>query len=217
MKVLRQIKGVTWRGRIRNADIYEEFHIKPILDVIREGKFRWLGHVVRREPPSMLHEVVNYKVNGTRPRGRPRRKWQKVWITNSRRKEPEWKTWCPRICTSTDVSGEHSLSTHRNSYSYLGIGEEKLNHKVFALAADNTDLTTDFSKEKSIFAAKFCLLHRSNANLSLSPVHLLDGAHGNIDSRLIVGRLGHWTMLLQYGDLWVKHTEVVGSIMFSRI
>ena len=37
---------------------YEEFDIKPILDVIREGKFRWLGHVMRREPPSMLHEVV---------------------------------------------------------------------------------------------------------------------------------------------------------------
>ena len=46
MKVLRLIKGVTRRDRIRNADIYEEFLIKPILDVIREGKFRWLGHVM---------------------------------------------------------------------------------------------------------------------------------------------------------------------------
>ena len=41
------------------------------------GKFRWLGHVMRREPPSMLHEVVNYKVKGTRPRGRPRTTWLK--------------------------------------------------------------------------------------------------------------------------------------------
>ena len=77
MKVLRLIKGVTRRDKIRNVDIYEEFHIKPILDVIREGKFRWLGHVMRREPPSMLHEVVNYKVKGTRPRGRPRTTWLK--------------------------------------------------------------------------------------------------------------------------------------------
>ena len=73
MKVLRLIKGVTRRDKIRNVDIYEEFHIKQILDLLRgEGKFRWLGHVMRREPPSMLHEVVNYKVKGTRPRGRPR-------------------------------------------------------------------------------------------------------------------------------------------------
>ena len=74
MKVLRLIKVVTRTDKIRNVDIYEEFHIKPILDLIREGKFRWLGHVMRREP---LHEVVNYKVKGTRPRGRPRTTWLK--------------------------------------------------------------------------------------------------------------------------------------------
>ena len=26
---------------------HEEFHIKQILVVIRKGKFRWLGHVMR--------------------------------------------------------------------------------------------------------------------------------------------------------------------------
>ena len=77
MTVLRLIKGVTRRDYIRNVDIYREFHIKAILDVIREGTFRWLGHVMRREPHSMLHEVVNYKVKGTRPRRRPRTTWQK--------------------------------------------------------------------------------------------------------------------------------------------
>ena len=77
MKVLRLTKGVTRRDRIRSAGIYEKFHIKPILDVIREGKCRWLGHVLRREPPSMLREVVNYKVKGTRPRGRSRTTWLK--------------------------------------------------------------------------------------------------------------------------------------------
>ena len=34
-----------------------------IVDVIRESKFRWLGHVIKREPPSM--PVVHYKVKGT--------------------------------------------------------------------------------------------------------------------------------------------------------
>ena len=58
MKVRRLIKGVRRRDTIRNVDTYEEFHIKSIIDVIREGKFRWLGHVMRREPHSMPHEVV---------------------------------------------------------------------------------------------------------------------------------------------------------------
>ena len=39
--------------------------IRYVCDVARAGKFKWLGHVMRREPPSMLHEVVNYKVKGT--------------------------------------------------------------------------------------------------------------------------------------------------------
>ena len=66
---------------------YEEYHVKPILDVIREGKFRWLGHVMRREPPSMLRKVVNYKVNGTRPRGRPRTTWLKKESMDSQLEE----------------------------------------------------------------------------------------------------------------------------------
>ena len=87
MKVIRLTKGVTRRDRIANAD-NEEFHIKPIRDVIRKGKFRWSCHVMRRDPPSMLHEVVYYKVKGTRPRGRPRTTLPKTWITNSRIKDP---------------------------------------------------------------------------------------------------------------------------------
>ena len=43
----------------------------------------WLGHVMRREPPPlMLHEVVNYKLKGTRRRGRPRTTWLKSMYSN---------------------------------------------------------------------------------------------------------------------------------------
>ena len=49
-----------------------KFHIESIIDVIREGTLRWLGHVImRREPHSMLHEFVKHEVKGTRPRGWP--------------------------------------------------------------------------------------------------------------------------------------------------
>ena len=35
-----------------------------MLGVIREGKFRWLEHVTRRKPPSVLHEVEVTKLKG---------------------------------------------------------------------------------------------------------------------------------------------------------
>ena len=35
MKVLRLVKGVTRRDKVRNADIYEEFKIKSIIETIQ--------------------------------------------------------------------------------------------------------------------------------------------------------------------------------------
>ena len=43
--------------------------LHTILDVIREGKFRWLGCHEKR---TNAHGVVNYKVKGTIPGGKPR-------------------------------------------------------------------------------------------------------------------------------------------------
>ena len=45
---IKQILVVIREGKFRWLGArHEEFHIKPILVVIREGKFRWLGHVMR--------------------------------------------------------------------------------------------------------------------------------------------------------------------------
>ena len=40
MKVLRLVKGVTRRDRVGNADIYEEFKIKPIIETIQTDQLR---------------------------------------------------------------------------------------------------------------------------------------------------------------------------------
>ena len=49
MKVLRLVKGVTRRDRVRNADIYNEFKIKPIIETIQTDKLRWFGNMMRRD------------------------------------------------------------------------------------------------------------------------------------------------------------------------
>ena len=47
MRVLRLIKGVTRRGKCRNADIREEVGVGLILEDIERSKVRWYGHVMR--------------------------------------------------------------------------------------------------------------------------------------------------------------------------
>ena len=72
MKVLRLVKGVTRRNRVRNADIFEEFKIKPIIETIQTDQLRWFGHVMRRDEKATAKTVLDVKVKGKRPRGRPR-------------------------------------------------------------------------------------------------------------------------------------------------
>ena len=72
-----KIKGVTRRDRIRNADIYDEFKIKPIIETIQTDQLRWFGHVMRRDEETTAKKVLNLKVKGKRPRGRPRTSWIK--------------------------------------------------------------------------------------------------------------------------------------------
>ena len=54
MNVLRLVMGVTERDRVRNADLNEEFKIKPIIDTIQTDHLRWFGHYV--EPICANHD-----------------------------------------------------------------------------------------------------------------------------------------------------------------
>ena len=75
VKVPRLVKRVTRRDRVRNADIYEEWKIKPIIETIQTDQLRWFGRVMRRE--NYGKESNRSKSKRKRPRGRPRTSWLK--------------------------------------------------------------------------------------------------------------------------------------------
>ena len=75
MKVIRMIQGVTRWDRKRNEDLYKQSNMLPIVQVINKNKLRWFGHVMRREEESTLRVVMQLKMKGKRPRGRPRLRW----------------------------------------------------------------------------------------------------------------------------------------------
>ena len=77
MKVLRLVKGITRRDRLRNADIYEEVKIKPIIETIQTDLLRWFGHVMRRDEKTTAKKVLDLNINGKIPRERPRTSWLK--------------------------------------------------------------------------------------------------------------------------------------------
>ena len=47
-----------------------------IVEVMRQGSLRWLGHVVRKEDDDCVKQAWRFEVEGSRGRGRPRLTWK---------------------------------------------------------------------------------------------------------------------------------------------
>ena len=73
--MLRWSIGVTRLDRIPNDTVRARMRVAPISDKLKEGRLRWFGHVVRREKETVAGRVYSMKVEGKRPRGRPKTRW----------------------------------------------------------------------------------------------------------------------------------------------
>jgi hypothetical protein len=81
-KVLRRIFGpkrdeVTgeWR-RLHNKELYALYSSPNINRVIKSKRLRWAGHVARMGERRGTYRALVGKPEGTRPLGRPRRRWE---------------------------------------------------------------------------------------------------------------------------------------------
>ena len=49
--------------------------VDPITIFIRIGRLRWYGHVMRKSDEDWVKKCMEYRVEGRRPVGQPRRTW----------------------------------------------------------------------------------------------------------------------------------------------
>lgn len=78
MKMLRWSLGHTRMDKIRNEAIREKMQVAPITEKLQESRLRWFGHVQRRDPDTVSKRAFDLKVDGKRPRGKPKRRWMDV-------------------------------------------------------------------------------------------------------------------------------------------
>jgi hypothetical protein len=64
-----------WRI-LTNKEIYAMVKKPTITETIRVHRLRWFGHVQRMEENRIPQRVLSMKLEATRPRGRPRNRWQ---------------------------------------------------------------------------------------------------------------------------------------------
>ena len=75
MRMLRRIKGVTLRDKVKSVDIRKKLGVNSIQEKVREMRLRWCGHMQRMEENNEVRAVVDMRVPGKRPRGKPRGRW----------------------------------------------------------------------------------------------------------------------------------------------
>ena len=75
---LRIILKVFWPAWITNEDLWKEAEQKPIDHTIRERKWKWIGHTMRKEPSNITRQALRWNPAGKRSRGRPRQTWRRT-------------------------------------------------------------------------------------------------------------------------------------------
>jgi len=56
----------------------ERLGIDDIILILQQNRLRWYGHVLRKEDTDWMKKCMEYEVEGSRPRGRPKRTWREV-------------------------------------------------------------------------------------------------------------------------------------------
>ena len=72
----RIMVGVTKRDKVKNIDLREKTKVRDIIHEIKTKKWRWAGHLARRQDSRWTHRVTEWTPREcTRSRGRQSRRW----------------------------------------------------------------------------------------------------------------------------------------------
>ena len=75
LNVKRQILRIRWPDTISNEQLWRRTQHIP--EVIKERKWRWTGHILRRDPTSITRQALDWNTQGKRRRCRPSTTWKR--------------------------------------------------------------------------------------------------------------------------------------------
>ena len=86
MKMLRWTCGVTRLDEISNEKIRGSTKVGEISKKVQQRRMRWYGHVMRRDEEYVGKKVMGIEVQGSRRRGRPKKRWAD-WVKDDLREK----------------------------------------------------------------------------------------------------------------------------------
>ena len=75
MQMMIWMCGISLKDRRTIEELRKLVGIQLITTVIISGRLRWYGHVMRKSDEDWGKKCMEYRIEGRRPGGRPRRTW----------------------------------------------------------------------------------------------------------------------------------------------
>ncbi|XP_062604220.1 uncharacterized protein LOC134266019 [Saccostrea cucullata] len=110
---LRRIFNIRWPERISNEELWKRAGQEPMDIQIRQRKWGWIGHTLRKSPSSITRQALTWNPQGKRKRGRPRNSWRRdseselktqdmTWHDAARaaQNRVRWRTVVDGLCSS---------------------------------------------------------------------------------------------------------------------
>jgi hypothetical protein len=89
-RCLRRILNVRWPDMISNEDLWETTGEIPTGNQIKQRKWRWIGHTLRKPDGANEKQALEWNPQGRRKRGRPRQTWKRSVLEEA---NEAGKTW----------------------------------------------------------------------------------------------------------------------------
>ena len=108
MWLWRKMEGVSWKDKISNEEVLKRVNeTRCLIRTVCGRKKNWIGHVLRGN--GLLKDVLEGRMLGKRPRGRPRigmidELMEGSFVKMKRRAEirEEWREWMPGTCRKAE-------------------------------------------------------------------------------------------------------------------
>lgn len=91
-RCLRSIFKIRWPKVISNNELRDMAGQEDISVEIARRKWRWIGHVLRKDQHDITRESIFWTADGKRKRGRPKTTWRRTAESELKKIELTWKT-----------------------------------------------------------------------------------------------------------------------------
>jgi hypothetical protein len=79
-RCLRRILGIRWLEVVHSVELWEAAGEKSIVLQIKKRKWRWIGHILRKNDGQTEKQALDWNLQGVKRRERPKQTWKRTVV-----------------------------------------------------------------------------------------------------------------------------------------